>query len=557
MLKYQNKETDKEGGASQSQAVPASSISLPIVGGAISSIGNEFTAHLVVQIVHDRGTSLGRGCTVLLSDPSRERGIWISGIIAEAGGSPPIADAAAASVPDELSGRDAIALVAVGSAAEQNQPVLDLIIRLKSAGFNVFAYEDGVKQWPVRSKCLPLLAGATHLLDSTSAAFAVELRRLLHQTLQELAGKHREDQEIRDRMRYHGIVGDSPAITEAFRLAMRFSLLSDLPVLITGDTGTGKELLAQAISRMDPKRKEGPFVTVNCAAVNSALIESEFFGHRRGAFTGAQRDRKGLIRAAEGGTLFLDEIGELGVGLQVKLLRVLQENRVLGVGEEQEVDANVRFIAATNRNLEQLVAERKFRADLYHRLRVLHVHIPPLRDRLSDEPLLIEYFLNEHHALRTDLAPIASKDFLEAVRQLDLPGNVRQLENLVRQSVVNHQSVGDLDLNDLPLDVLRQLTARPQGVVPAPGSMGPDPQVLSGQLPQADMNELVKRILDGQGWNLSSALRECERRVFQAAMDRTQGNQSQAARLLGITARSVYNKLRKYRLPSGDGAGAG
>src|SRR6185436_10192490 len=155
-------------------------------------------------------------------------------------------------------------------------------------------------------------------------------------------------------------------------------------------------LLAKALSEMDPKRKQGPFVAVNCAAVQPTLLESEFFGHRRGSFTGAERDRKGLVRAAEGGVLFLDEISELEVGLQAKLLRVLQENRVLGVGEEREVAVSVRFIAATNRNLEQLVAEGKFRADLFHRLRVLLIHVPPLRDRPSELQLLVEHFLQKH-----------------------------------------------------------------------------------------------------------------------------------------------------------------
>ena len=174
------------------------------------------------------------------------------------------------------------------------------------------------------------------------------------------------------------------AMTDVFRSIIRFSTLSDLPVLIVGETGTGKEGLARALHRLDPKRKEGPFVAVNCGAIAAPLAESEFFGHRRGAFTGADRDRKGLVRSAEGGVLFLDEIGELDAALQAKLLRVLQESRVLGVGEDRDIQVNVRVVAATNRDLDQMGQQSRFRADLFHRLNVLSIRVPPLSERADD-----------------------------------------------------------------------------------------------------------------------------------------------------------------------------
>ena len=174
------------------------------------------------------------------------------------------------------------------------------------------------------------------------------------------------------------------AMTDVFRSIIRFSTLSDLPVLIVGETGTGKEGLARALHRLDPKRKEGPFVAVNCGAIAAPLAESEFFGHRRGAFTGADRDRKGLVRSAEGGVLFLDEIGELEAALQAKLLRVLQESRVLGVGEDRDIQVNVRVVAATNRDLDQMGQQSRFRADLFHRLNVLSIRVPPLSERADD-----------------------------------------------------------------------------------------------------------------------------------------------------------------------------
>ena len=176
---------------------------------------------------------------------------------------------------------------------------------------------------------------------------------------------HEEAQQIMSVMRDMGMVGRSTAMMHVFRSVIRFSALSDLPVLIAGETGTGKEGLAHALHRLDPKRKTGPFVAVNCGAIATSLAESELFGHRRGAFTGADRERKGLIRSAEGGVLFLDEIGELDVSLQAKLLRVLQENRVLGVGEDRDIAVNIRVVAATNRNLSQMGQQSRFRADCF------------------------------------------------------------------------------------------------------------------------------------------------------------------------------------------------
>ena len=511
---------------------------------------NRKTAGGSVRHPQDRRAARERGCIVLLFDSACERMGRINRIIIDAGAIPRLVDPAAVPAFGELTACDAIALVAVATTSEENQAGLGLIVRLKNAGFNIFAYEDGVNQWTVRSKCRPILAGAMHLLDSSSAGFGAELLRLLQQALLGLADTRREQQEIGEMMRHHGMVGESVAITAAFRTAMRFSLLSDLPVLITGDTGTGKELVARAIAKMDTKRQKGPFVSVNCAAVNPTLMESVFFGHRRGAFTGAERDRKGLIRAAEGGTLFLDEIGELEIGLQAKLLRVLQENSVLGVGEEQEIPVNVRFVAATNRDLEHSVAEKTFRADLFHRLRVLSLHIPSLRERRADIRPLVTHFLRKRQKFGPASVPDASEDFLEAIQQLDLPGNVRQLQNLVYHSLAHHQSSHALDLMDLPEDALRELTGRPYDTLSSPAIATSKSSAPLRPLPQADLNELVKRILDRQGWNLSSAVREYERRVFQAAMDQTQGNQSKAARLLGITARSVYNKLHRHQLRS-------
>ena len=227
------------------------------------------------------------------------------------------------------------------------------------------------------------------------------------------------------------------------RWILKISPLSDLPVLINGETGTGKELIARAIHGLDPKRSRGPFVPLNCAALGTSLAESELFGHRKGAFTGASKDRRGLVRSADGGTLFLDEIGDLELGLQGALLRVLQENRVRGVGEDREDRVNVRVVAATNRELPALVEQGRFRMDLFYRLNLLTTTAPTLAERGDDIEVLVRYFVHKYGGERT-LSPAPS--LLAALKAMSLPGNVRQLENLIRHAVVNAQSDGTLGI---------------------------------------------------------------------------------------------------------------
>jgi transcriptional regulator with GAF, ATPase, and Fis domain len=291
-------------------------------------------------------------------------------------------------------------------------------------------------------------------------------------------------------------------------------------------------------------------VALNCSAISPGLAESELFGHRRGAFTGADRERKGLIRAAEGGVLFLDEVGELDGALQAKLLRVLQESRVLGVGEEREVAVNVRIIAATNRDLNTMVQRSQFRADLFHRLHILPIHIPPLRERPLDLKPLVEHFLEKHQFLKSAWTPAVTPDFLDALMRLELPGNARQLENLVRWVLVNKDDDTPLNLGDLPLEVWEQLSGPAE-------ALGPEPEAGDGEKavrPSAsatlrqDMPSHFADLLATNGWNLSQSLRFCEKLLLEAALHKARGNQSQMARLLGITPRSVYNKLHKHHL---------
>ena len=435
---------------------------------------------------------------------------------------------------------------ALGIGCEPDGAGLRALGDLKRHGIEIVAYGDGTESWSVKLKCLSLLAGARQLLDSSGANFQRQFTEALAHILSAEANKRKEAQQIRSVMREIGMVGSSAAIMHVFRCVLRFSTLSDLPVLISGETGTGKEGLARALHCLDPKRSRGPFVAVNCGAIATPLAESELFGHRRGAFTGADRDRKGLIRSAEGGVLFLDEIGELDAALQAKLLRVLQEGRVLGVGEDRDTKVDVRVLAATNRDLEQLGHQSKFRVDLFHRLNVLSIKVPPLRDRLDDLEPLTEHFLEKYRSLCSVGRPDIGRDFFDALRQVSLPGNVRQLENIIRQALVERRTEAPLGLSDLPVEAWQQLS---QACEPAPS---PQQEGASSGDPNARaIADYVRVLLDENGWNLARSLAHCEREAVAAAMRRARGNQSESARLLGITPRSVYNKVRKYRAAPG------
>jgi Transcriptional regulator containing PAS, AAA-type ATPase, and DNA-binding domains len=438
----------------------------------------------------------------------------------------------------QLAQQGDIALIGLGDIGKIANPTLELVAQLKARGVSVLAYENCVEHWPVAAKCRPLLAGACKLLDSSKVEFKTTLVQTLKQMLCARTEARFRSEEAHALMRRYGIIGTSLAINEAFQAATRFSELSDLPVLITGESGTGKELVARAIADMDPKHREGPFVGVNCAAVPVTMAESELFGHRRGAFTGAERERMGWIRAAENGVLFLDEIGEMDLSLQAKLLRVLQEHTVRGLGEDHEVGVRTRFLAATNQNLKELVKQGKFRADLLNRLRVLELVMPNLRQRAGDIELLVKYFVDKHNRLRLHPITGISRDYIEALQELNLPGNIRQLENIVRQSLVHHGQAGELGLDDLPREVLSEIAIRSENLTGVEQASNPTEA--------DDTRRLVQHIVRRAGWNLQITMRECERIICHEALRMAKGNQSQAARLLGITSRSVYNKVHQF-----------
>lgn len=432
--------------------------------------------------------------------------------------------------------------VRAGVALERH--VYESIERLSRSGLKVICLVDCADEMPLNEKCRLLLAGSLSILESASAESDQELHQLLQQLFTGDANRRAEEASLKLQMKGFGIVGESAAILSTWRWLLRVGPLSSLPVLITGETGTGKNLLANALRQLDPERCKGPFVVLNCSAVNPLLIESELFGHRRGAFTGAERDRMGLFRSADGGVLFLDEIGDLDLAVQAKLLRVLQENRVLGVGQDHEVAIRTRVVAATNRNLKEMVRENKFRADLFHRLDILSIHVPPLRQRLDDLRPLLEHFLKKYRTICNGQQLSVHDEVIEALSEIKLPGNARQLENIVRQVLVNKDSDESLRLSDLTSDIWSELSA---GLT---NTDEPNEHAANGR-PDEDDEDVQTRlaaIFDAKGWNLSRSMEYCERLLLSFALRKSRGIQSQTSKLLGITPRTLYSKIRKYDL---------
>ena len=478
----------------------------------------------------------GLPLSIILWDPNNDRRHLVKEIIRSCGSG--IADVFAGDKA-EYSSCHSTALIALEELPSEGLLTsLNVIRELKQQGFKVVSYADQIFAWPLATRCKALLAGAALLFDSSAPTFSSDLARTLFRLLTTEAKEREEGESIQRQMRHLGIVGHSDPMMAVFRWLTRVSALSDFAVLISGETGTGKELIANAVHRLDAKRSRGPFIAANCSAITSGLAESELFGHRRGAFTGAETERKGLFRAAHGGVLFLDEISELNESLQAKLLRVLQEKRVLGVGFDQEVGVDVRVVAATNKDLNQMVQRGEFREDLYHRLNILSIVIPPLRERQDDLLPLIEHFLDKYAALTHDGDNRVNPDFLEALMHLPLPGNVRQLENIVRCAILNKLEDTPLSLSDLAPDFWKQLSTENDDSVTPP---------LLGET-HADQHSHFRRILDLNSWSLHKSIEYCEKLLLQCALQLAQGNQSQTARLIGITPRSVYNKLQKHKL---------
>ena len=357
------------------------------------------------------------------------------------------------------------------------------------------------------------LGAADYVLKPLNAEeLKVNVQRALEH--QQLVDENRYLRDFSDvAFRFENLVAGSRKMHEVFKLAAQVAR-RDSTVLVTGESGTGKELLAKAIHQ-NSLRAAKPFITVNCGAIPETLIESELFGHRKGSFTGAIADRVGKFEAANEGTVFLDEIGELPINLQVRLLRVIQEREIDKIGFPKPIPVNVRLIAATNRDLRTLIEDGQFREDLFYRLSVVTVELPPLRERRDDIPLLLTHFLKKHCTRYELPVPSINDDALELLTRYDWPGNVRELENVIEHFVV----VGSSDVvgvKDLPPQI-RHANSRVTSI--------------SLKLPDEGID-----------------LEEVEKEILLQALERNQWNQTKAARYLNLSRKTLIYRMEKFGL---------
>jgi len=328
--------------------------------------------------------------------------------------------------------------------------------------------------------------------------------------------------ELNRRHSFQNVLSKSPRMNDIFDLIANISDTNST-VLILGETGTGKEQIARAIHQASLSHRPGRFVAVNCAALPETLMESELFGHEKGSFTGATAQRKGRFEHAHMGTLFLDEIGDLPMPVQVKLLRVLQERRIERLGGGEPIDIDVRVIAATHQPMEKMVAEGRFRDDLYYRLNVIRIELPPLRDRPEDIPLLTDFFCQKY-ARRDCAAPDVSPEAMQMLLKCEWPGNIRQLENAVERACVTARS-GIIQPNHLPQDL-----NRPAGVK------------------HPFQVDLGRTLID----QLSELVSAYEERYLRKALRKTRGHVGKCATITGLSRRTITDKIAQYKIEKAD-----
>ena len=333
------------------------------------------------------------------------------------------------------------------------------------------------------------------------------------------------NQQLHGEFDFGNIIGESAALRDVLSKVEQVAPTSST-VLLRGETGTGKELVAHAIHINSP-REAKPFVRVNCAALAPGVLESELFGHEKGSFTGAMERRRGRFELADGGTLFLDEVGDLPMEVQIKLLRTLQERELERVGGNETIKVDVRVVSATNRNLEKMIEEGEFREDLYYRLNVFPINLPPLRDRLEDLPVLVSHFISKFARQMNTVPAGAQAEAMSKLREYNWPGNVRELENIVERAMILAKG-GPLQASHLDFG---------KRVVPSNQS-GPMPALaaLPATVPGDEGKSLAERLLDS------------ERKEIVAAVEKSRGNIASAARMLGINRSTLYYRLRKHGL---------
>jgi two-component system response regulator PilR (NtrC family) len=371
-----------------------------------------------------------------------------------------------------------------------------------------------------------LNAGATYYVEKPfdlDEMKAVVRKTLKHKRLvaenQDLKTENRDLRaELQGQHQFERLIGRSAKMKDVFQLIRRVASTGST-VMVSGESGTGKELIARAI-HYNSGRDECPFVSINCGALPDELLESELFGHMKGSFTGATGNKKGLFEVADRGTIFLDEIGETSSAMQIKLLRVLQERRIRRVGGTEEIPVDVRVITATNQDLEQMVRDRSFREDLYYRINVIKIEMPPLREKTEDIPALAEHFLNKYREIVGKPIPGGiAKATMEYLEAYDWPGNVRQLENVIERAVALSVS-NEIEPDNLP------------------------PEVRSGRAALGEPSVTIP----SEGFDLEQHLEELRRRYMLEAMQKSCGVQTRAAELLTMTFRSFRYFAKKYAL---------
>jgi two-component system response regulator AtoC len=418
-------------------------------------------------------------------------------------------------------------------AMKRDRPELEVIVMTAFGGSSsaIKAMEHGAYDYVTKPFDIDdLLATLKRVFEHAQMSEEVSALRL------EL-GKSAADRER--------IVGSSRPMMEVYKLIGKVAS-ADATVLITGESGTGKELVAEALHRAS-KRNPHPMVKVSCAALPESLLETELFGHEKGSFTGAMTQRKGRFETANKGTIFLDEIGEMTLGTQTKLLRILQEREFERIGSSVPIKVDIRVIVATNRNLAEEVDAGRFREDLYYRLNVIHIHMPPLRERMEDVPLLVEHFLTKFRH-KTDAIPTTiSEEAMARLMEHDWPGNVRELENAVERAVVLSRGStimpDHLPLADAPVAAGgRARTKRANGAAKAEDAEHTDAAGTNGTATPANGNGNGH----GAAGTFKHQVESLEKQLIEEALARHKGNRSKAAEELGIYRRLLYAKMREY-----------
>jgi Nif-specific regulatory protein len=371
-------------------------------------------------------------------------------------------------------------------------------------------------------------------------AQAIQINRMVLRQKEELLEENAQLRaQVRDRYRFENIIGDSPAMHEVFATVGQVAN-SRATVLLLGETGTGKEMIAKAIHYNSP-RKDRPFVRVNCGAMTSTLLESELFGHVKGSFTGAIRDKIGRFEAADRGTIFLDEIGTMEPQLQVKLLRVLQEREFERVGDTNVVKVDVRVIAATNVDLQEEVAKGSFRDDLFYRLNVVSIYLPPLRNRREDIPRLIDHFLDKYNQMNDRKLHRISRDMLNILLRYPWPGNVRELENAIERAVVLSR---DEDFTEDLLPLAVKMFAQQRRTAQSSESI----ETLTKRLAEQSISDYDMR--EGEIYQL--VINQVERALIERALDRCDNVKLRAADFLGINRNTLNKKVKDLAIEAAD-----